>query len=469
MKKEELISRLQNDIEWEDFEVKKAKNTIPKNSWETVSAFSNTSGGWLIFGVSQLKDKLTIEGVDNFEKMEQDFTTALRSRQKFNILINPICRKYEIKGKNVLAFYIYVSSQKPVYFNNIRNTFIRRGSSDQRATQSEIDAMYRDQSFGSKDKELTQFDKNSLNIASIERYRNFLVQINSSHSYNLLSNYEFLQKLQVIKSGKVTIAGLLFFGQAIIIEEVVTDFRIDYLEIPGTTITEAVSRYNFKLSQQENIFEYYLAIFPRLLQQINIPFQMTKDGMAIDDQPHVQAIREALVNMLMHADYFSTSKPRVRVFTDHIEFYNSGGLPKDLETLRQADISLPRNPILAKMFRVIKLAETAGYGFNKIFGGWKTYTDVVPLLINDMDFVSLSLTTKNSAVKSSVKGAVKSSDKIIELMKNNPNITIPEIAEQLVKSTRAIDKQIAKLKEKKSIKRVGSVRAGHWEVINDKD
>ncbi len=52
MKKQELIKKLQ-DIEWQDFEVKEAKSAVLKNSWETVSAFSNTAGGWLIFGVSK--------------------------------------------------------------------------------------------------------------------------------------------------------------------------------------------------------------------------------------------------------------------------------------------------------------------------------------------------------------------------------------------------------------------------------
>jgi ATP-dependent DNA helicase RecG len=46
----QLISHL-SDLEWEDFEVKEARTEIPKNVWETVSAFSNTGGGWLIFGV----------------------------------------------------------------------------------------------------------------------------------------------------------------------------------------------------------------------------------------------------------------------------------------------------------------------------------------------------------------------------------------------------------------------------------
>lgn len=52
MTKEELIIKV-SELEWEDFEVKKAESAIPKDAWETVSAFSNSSGGWLVFGMTQ--------------------------------------------------------------------------------------------------------------------------------------------------------------------------------------------------------------------------------------------------------------------------------------------------------------------------------------------------------------------------------------------------------------------------------
>ncbi|HDZ61283.1 MAG TPA: ATP-binding protein, partial [Candidatus Pacearchaeota archaeon] len=73
MNKGELIKKLQ-DIEWEDFEVKEAKSEIPKNSWESISAFANTNGGWLIFGVRKEGKKYSIRGVKTPEKIEQDFT-----------------------------------------------------------------------------------------------------------------------------------------------------------------------------------------------------------------------------------------------------------------------------------------------------------------------------------------------------------------------------------------------------------
>jgi predicted HTH transcriptional regulator len=54
--KEELIQRL-NDIEWEDFEVKLAKSELPRSIWSTISAFSNSAGGWLVLGVEQLEQE----------------------------------------------------------------------------------------------------------------------------------------------------------------------------------------------------------------------------------------------------------------------------------------------------------------------------------------------------------------------------------------------------------------------------
>jgi len=62
MTKDELILRLK-DIEWDDFEVKEAQNKLPDNVWETVSAFSNTSGGWIVFGVKQSGKRFDVQGV----------------------------------------------------------------------------------------------------------------------------------------------------------------------------------------------------------------------------------------------------------------------------------------------------------------------------------------------------------------------------------------------------------------------
>ncbi|WP_386686439.1 helix-turn-helix domain-containing protein [Lonepinella sp. MS14437] len=105
MNKATLLKKL-TDIEWDDFEIKSAQNGLPENIWETVSAFSNGSGGWVVLGIEQKGKSYEIIGVSNAEKIEQDFTTVLRNRDKFSVLINPLCKKYHFDNKIVLAFFI---------------------------------------------------------------------------------------------------------------------------------------------------------------------------------------------------------------------------------------------------------------------------------------------------------------------------------------------------------------------------
>jgi len=122
MNKAELLKRL-SDIEWDDFEVKEARSDLPKSIWETVSAFANSSGGWIVLGVSQTGKRFNICGVEKPEKVEQSFTTVLRSRSKFNVLINPECK---IVYQNPGRFDINISEWHKTAISKPRNPVIAR-------------------------------------------------------------------------------------------------------------------------------------------------------------------------------------------------------------------------------------------------------------------------------------------------------------------------------------------------------
>ncbi|RIJ50417.1 winged helix-turn-helix transcriptional regulator [Maribellus luteus] len=168
--------------------------------------------------------------------------------------------------------------------------------------------------------------------------------------------------------------------------------------------------------------------------------------------------------MLMHTDYFSPACPRVRIFTNHIEFYNPGGLPKPFEELKGKDISLPRNPIIAKLFRMVKLAENIGFGFDKIDDNWKAYNSTMPDY--QIEFDSVVVDFKMEAQESVRETSGKTSGKIIELIQGNENISIPEMAETIGVSERSVERNIENLKKKGLLKRIGPAKGGYWQVID---
>ena len=381
MTKEELIDRI-NDIEWEDFEAKEAKSELPKNIWETVSAFANTSGGWIVLGVKQNGKKLEISGVANAEKLEQDFLGTLRS-QKFNEPVDAKSMLYHIDGHKVLAFHIASSPHKPIYYNNPQNTFIRFGSGDQRATNGEITAMFHNQSFGIKSEQiLLDSNLSMLNEDTIRDYRNYFKLY--SPRPNLIGNdiADFCKRIGIADNeGHLNYGGLMCFGKEEWVRRYVPTFWMDLVEIPGRSVREARTRYTYRIPEQENLWEYFQIMIRRLRLIVDTPFMMNDEGFNVEDRSQFKILREALVNMLSHFDPFSTIHSCIHIYTDRVEFFNAGGYPVPISQLGNHLYSNPRNPIIAKIFRLVNLSETIGYGFD-MMNEWKEITG------NDVTFES---------------------------------------------------------------------------------
>lgn len=495
MTKDELLNRL-SGVEWNDFEIKEAKSEIPKTAWETVSAFSNSYGGWIVFGVKERKNdgksNYEIQGVEHPEKIEQDFVTVLRSNSKFNQRIPVQTAKFDIEGKTVMAFYIPMSEYKPVYISVPSNTYIRIGSGDQRATEYEVRAMQRDQAFGKKSNEAvfgSCYD--DINQGAFQDYRAYLRAFNPDLSYNRLTDTEFAVKTGIMFNGLLSVGGLLMFGNINAILHYNPDFLIDYIEIPGTSIHGASTRYTFRIQEQENIWEYYKVIFQRLRTRIDNPYSPRPDGIAPDDNTQLYCIREALVNMLAHADYFSEIHSTVRVFDTSIQFQNPGSFPVNLNILGQTIVSQPRNPNILRFFKLAKLSENGGYGIDKILN-WKNLTDCsvtidsditksevtfeLPIKVNQRQLTSTDANqrqmtsnnvkdqrqmTSNDLVD--VKKAL--SEQVLTLIRADSHISIAKIADATNQSKSTIDRTIYMLKKSGQLIRVGSARSGMWEVL----
>lgn len=407
MTKEELLQKLA-DIEWDDFECKASQNKLSEDVWSTVSAFSNTSGGWIVLGVKQEGKKFEIQGVNNGEKTESDFLNTLRG-EKFNMRLSAKGMKYNFDGKLVLAFFVPSSLIKPIYYNNPINTFIRTGSGDRRATETEVMAMMRDQAFGSKSEQVVEGASiNDLNKGSLETYRNQIRNDNPSFPYKNLSDEQFCDKVGISKDGQLTIGGILMLGQRDVVQRYVSNFWIDYLEIPGRSLAEAQVRYTYRMQEQDNIWESYQIILQRLRNFVNAPYDARPDGIGAEDESQLYALREGLTNCCAHADYFSPMHPTIRVFSDRIELQNPGRFMFPLSELRTQIHSIPRNPNIIKFFRYAKLGENAGYGIDKMLA-WEQLTNGKVEFTSDL--VSSTITYK---VGEQVGGTVQAIEQTVK-------------------------------------------------------
>lgn len=484
MTKEELLLKL-SDIEWEDFEVKAAENELPKNVWETVSAFSNTSGGWIIFGVQQQGKKFSIEGVNNGEKIESDFLNTLRSGQKMNHMISPTAQKYLIEGKVVLAFHIPSSPLKPVWFGSIANTFIRSGSGDRRATEMEINAMYRNQMFGIKSEESvpgTSFS--DIHPGSYDTFRRHIRFFNPSYPYANANDNTFCRKTGIFASdsNELSYGGLLMLGKNDSIIAHLSTFWVDYIEIPGITYNDAAQRYTFRMQEQENIWEYYQIIIQRLRLYTDNPFTTTDSGVSPEDDSQLYALKEGLVNFLAHSDYFSPMHPTIRIYSNRIEFQNPGDFHVPLDVAMKEAISQPRNPSIIKLFRAAKLGENAGYGIDKM-RKWTDLTGQDVTFSSDVTHTTVTYFRPNPAKKAaSSTGSLSGSptgnpttnsttmtdigvkDLILNAMKSTPDIQIEQLAQLCHLSVEGVRYHIKALKKDGIVRRVGH-RYGYWEIL----
>lgn len=339
MTKEELLEKL-SDIEWDDFEVKEASGGLPKSIRETVCAFSNTTGGWIILGVQEIRDnngpKFIVKGVPDVEKIEQEVLGILRSRTKFNVLISGKAVRYNIAGKIVLAFEIPLSPRRPVSMKSSGDVYIRTGSGDVLASDMEVDAIVRDCAFGSKSEmEVPYSSFDDIKPESISSYRSYLRDFNRPLSYPDLSDKDFCSKMNIVlMSGKLSYGSLLMFGKRDSVLRYLPNFWIDYIEIPGNSYTDAQHRYTYRMPEQDNIWESFLLIMSRLRNFVNAPYVEGPDVFGTEDNSQLFCLREGVVNCCAHADYFDAAHPTLRVFSDRIIMQNPGRFILDADEFR---------------------------------------------------------------------------------------------------------------------------------------
>jgi ATP-dependent DNA helicase RecG len=132
----------------QEYEFKSAEGGLPKDIWETLSAFANTDGGYIILGVSEKKPRLEITGVRNPKNLQQEFWDNHNNSQKLNIAL---CSNSDVEVKKINEYQLLIihipratRTQRPVYINNnpMTGTYKRNYEGDYRCHKEEIEQMF---------------------------------------------------------------------------------------------------------------------------------------------------------------------------------------------------------------------------------------------------------------------------------------------------------------------------------------
>ena len=395
-----------------NFETKKAEKSIPKSIWETYSAFANTIGGYILLGISEEKEgKLcyTTTGIKEPEKLKKELFDTLNSdKVSTNILTDDDVEVVKYEDRFILSIHVPQADyrQRPIYINGNLNkgTFKRNHEGDYHCTEDEVKAMIRDSNDAGNDGILIDhYNMEDIDIPTLSAFRNRFRSANPEHLLNDYDDKEFLRNLGGYTRDRatgregLTLAGLLMFGKGLAIRERFDNIRLDYLDMTNLQPDSRWSdRITYDSSWENNLYNFFTRVLARLVRDIKRPFVL-KGAEREDDTPIHKAIREALTNLVIHADYMIEGVLRVEKHDDRFFFSNPGSLKLPIADIYKGGNSKARNPHIQSMLRMLGYGDNIGSGFPTIVDACKKENWRKPLLCesNELHTVELTISMKS--------------------------------------------------------------------------
>lgn len=386
---EELIDRILEAVqvgETTDWEFKSARGGFPGSFWETYSAMANSEGGVVVLGVREQEgaarlDGLTTKQIARYQKTLWDGLNN-RGQVSINLLEPRYVQIVKVGGTALLVIRVPRASrtQRPVYAgtNPFSSTYRRRHEGDYRCTDAEVRRMLSDADEMPPDHRiLAGFALTDIDGPSLAQYRQRLRAAKGEHPWLSLPDRDLLERLGGWRHDRssgdegLTLAGLLMFGkdQAIRDPNGAPNYFVDYREKldPELRWTDRIYPDG---TWEANLFQFYSRVWTKLASGLPTPFQL-EGAMRRDVTPAHEALREAFVNALIHADYAGAGGVVVERYPDRFMVENPGTLLVSVEQYLAGGVSECRNKSLQQMFLMSGGGERAGSGADKIRAGWR--------------------------------------------------------------------------------------------------
>jgi len=370
---QELYHLLNDSDECRFIEAKTASDKS-RSILETVCAFANepnAGGGYLLLGVSAGKNpntqKYVVTGIENTDKMQLDLSSQCNTI--FNKPVRVEMQVEKLEDKNVIVLFVPELShkEKPLFFVKDgfpKGSYRRIGSSDVVCTDTDIPVFYSDERTYEKStiKGSTFEDRDE---KAIEMYRRLRARVNPAAEELTYSDNDLLVALSCVNpknKEELNLTGLLLFGSSKAQRKFLPMFRADYIRIPGNSWIESAEIRFRTIDMRGSIFSLVFRLVDAVNADLPKGFMLSEGELQAESVGlPIAALREAIINSLMHGSFREQRPIQIRRYDNRIEIENAGYSLKPTDELGQPG-SIPRNPALAQILHDTNLAETKGSG-----------------------------------------------------------------------------------------------------------
>ena len=373
--------------ESQTIELKSAHQGCPTRLYDSLSSFSNQNeGGVILFGIDE-KDDFSIKGVYDAQDLQKKVAEQCKQMEPPVRALFTVC---DIDGKKIVSAEIpgVDVDLRPVFYKGvgrIKGSYIRVGESDEQMSEYEV---YSYEAFRKRIRdELRTVDDEKFSLINNERISHYLNEVKKEKD-NLaksVSDDDILELMGIIKGGKPTLAGLMCFS--IYPQAYYPQLCITAVALPGTE--QGISGINDErfidnkriTGSIPEMLDSAVDFVRRNSRNITI---IDSNGRRIDKPEYpVKAVREAILNALVHRDYSSYTENipvRIEMYRDRLEIINSGGLYGNISINELGQVRPDtRNPALANILEVLHYTENRYSGIPTIMNEFASNNFPMPV------------------------------------------------------------------------------------------